>query len=82
LDICQGKAKQSKVWLIYAYDRESGEIVSFVWGKRDLKTAKKLRKRLRAAGITYDSISTDNRESFIIAFKSDNHVIGKNIRQA
>ena len=26
--------KQNKVWLIYAYHRESGEIVSFVWGKR------------------------------------------------
>jgi hypothetical protein len=28
-----------KVWLIYAYHRESGEIVSYAWGKRDLKTA-------------------------------------------
>jgi hypothetical protein len=71
--------KKNKIWLIYVYDRESGEIVSFVWSKRDLKTANKLRKRLRAAGITYDSICSDNRESFIIAFKSDNHVIEKNI---
>jgi IS1 family transposase len=31
--------------VIYAYDRESGEIVSIVWGKRDLKTAKELRKK-------------------------------------
>ncbi|MDR2086630.1 MAG: IS1 family transposase, partial [Dysgonamonadaceae bacterium] len=30
--------KKNKVCLIYAYDRECGEIVSFVWGKRDLKT--------------------------------------------
>jgi hypothetical protein len=30
----------------YAYDRESGEIVAYVWGKRNLKTAKKLRKKL------------------------------------
>jgi hypothetical protein len=37
-------AKKNKVWLIYAYDRESGEIVSFVWGKRELKTARTLRK--------------------------------------
>jgi IS1 family transposase len=69
--------KKNKVWLIYAYDRESGEIVSFVWGKRDLKTAQKLRKKLIAAGITYDRICTDNRESFVIAFQQDNHVIGK-----
>jgi transposase-like protein len=52
--------KKNKVWLIYAYDRESGEIVSFAWGKRDLRTAKKLRKKLPTAGITYDRICTDN----------------------
>jgi hypothetical protein len=39
--------KKNKVWLIYAYHRESGEIVAFVWGKRDLKTAQKLRKRIK-----------------------------------
>jgi transposase-like protein len=38
--------KTNKVWLIYAYHRESGEIVSYVWGKRGLKTAEKLRKQL------------------------------------
>jgi IS1 family transposase len=73
--------KKNKVWLIYAYDRESGEIVSFVWAKRDLKTARKLRKKLIAAGICYNQICTDNWESFNIAFQSDNHVIGKNILQ-
>jgi IS1 family transposase len=35
--------KKDKILLIYAYHRESGEIVAFVWEKRDLKTAKKLR---------------------------------------
>jgi IS1 family transposase len=69
--------KKNKVWLIYAYDRKTGEIISFVWGKQDLKTAKKLRKRLLAAGVSYDCICTDNRESFIIAFQSNNHIIGK-----
>jgi transposase-like protein len=38
--------KSNKIWLIYAYDRESGEIVCFVWGKRDLQTAMKLKKKL------------------------------------
>ena len=33
--------KSNKVWLIYAYHGDTGETVSFVWGKRDLKTAKK-----------------------------------------
>jgi hypothetical protein len=31
--------KKDKVRLIYAYHRESGEIVAFVWGKRGRKTA-------------------------------------------
>jgi transposase-like protein len=39
--------KKRKVWLIYAYDRATNEIVAYVWGKRDLKTAKKLRARLK-----------------------------------
>ena len=37
--------KNNKQWLIYAYDRETGEIIAYVWGKRDLRTAKKLRKK-------------------------------------
>jgi transposase-like protein/transposase len=32
--------KKNKVWLIYAYHRGNGEIVAYVWGKRDLTTAK------------------------------------------
>jgi IS1 family transposase len=38
--------------------RGSGEIVAFTWGKRDLKTANKLRKRLKGLGITYGRIAT------------------------
>ena len=34
--------KKNKVWLIYAYHRSTGEIVAYVWGNRDYKTAKKL----------------------------------------
>ncbi|MDR1129396.1 MAG: IS1 family transposase, partial [Prevotellaceae bacterium] len=37
--------KSNKVWLIYAYHRDSGEIVAFVWGRRDLKTARELKKK-------------------------------------
>ena len=35
--------KKNKVWLVYAYDPDTNEIVSFVWGKRNLTTAKQLR---------------------------------------
>jgi IS1 family transposase/transposase-like protein len=71
------KRKKQKVWLIYAYDRDTGEIVAYVWGKRDLKTAKKLRARLKQLKVRYGSISMDNWRSFKTAFKADPKQIGK-----
>jgi IS1 family transposase/transposase-like protein len=70
-------SKSSKVWLIYAYHRETGEIVAYVWGKRDLKTAQKLRKRLKRLGITYDAIACDQWDSFLAAFGAEAKHIGK-----
>ena len=52
--------KKRKVWFIYAYDRATNEIVAYVWGKRDLKAAKKLRARLKRLKVSYDFISMDN----------------------
>jgi IS1 family transposase/transposase-like protein len=69
--------KTNKIWLIYAYHRESGEIVAYVWGKRDLKTAQKLRKRLKRLGITYGRIACDEWESFITAFGTEAELRGK-----
>ena len=69
--------KNNKQWLIYAYDRETGEIIAYVWGKRDLRTAEKLRKKLKELNITYDSIATDDWKSFKTTFKEDKHLIGK-----
>jgi IS1 family transposase/transposase-like protein len=69
--------KKNKVWLIYAYHRKSGEIVAYVWGKRDIKTAQKLRKRLKRLGISYDRIATDNWDSFLSVFREDKHEVGK-----
>ncbi len=69
--------KKRKVWLIYAYHRTTGEIVAWVWGRRNYKTAKKLREKILKLKITYNTIYTDDWKSFIRAFKSDNHVIGK-----
>ena len=69
--------KKRKVWLIYAYDRATNEIVAYVWGKRDLKTAQKLRARLKQLKVSYGSISMDNWDSFITAFKPDNKRVGK-----
>jgi IS1 family transposase/transposase-like protein len=69
--------KKNKVWLIYAYHRATGEIVSYVWGKRNYKTAKKLRDKLMSMGIGYDAICTDEWNSFVAVFQADNHIIGK-----
>ena len=69
--------KTNKIWLIYAYHRETGEIVAYVWGKRDLKTAEKLRERLKQLGITYGRVATDNWESFMTAFNADRQLAGK-----
>jgi IS1 family transposase len=69
--------KSNKVWLIYAYDRESGEIVAYVWSKRNLKTARALWKKLTELGVSYRKICTDDWQSFVTVFKEDNHIIGK-----
>ena len=65
------------LWLIYAYHRATGEIVAFVWGKRNSKTAKKLRKKLSSSGVSFDTVYTDDWESFSSAFSADNHITGK-----
>ncbi|MDR3114698.1 MAG: IS1 family transposase, partial [Treponema sp.] len=62
---------------MYAYHRESGESVAYVWGKRDIKTAEKLRRRIKRLGISYDWIATDNGDSFLSGFAEDKHEVGK-----
>jgi IS1 family transposase len=46
--------KKNNVWFMYAYHRESGEIVAYRWGKGDMKTVQKLRKRIQGLRISYD----------------------------
>ena len=62
----------NKLWLIYAYHRATGEIVAFVWGKRNTKTAKELRKKLSSLGVSFDTVYSDDWESFKGAFHADN----------
>ena len=69
--------KSNKIWLIYAYHKDTGEIVAYVWGKRDIKTAEKLRKKIRRSGISYESIGTDDWQSFLSVFAEDAHDAGK-----
>jgi|GEM_PF-5502417 len=37
----------------------------------------KLKKKLLDLGVSYGSIATDKWDSFIAAFKKDNHLVGK-----
>ena len=69
--------KTNKQWLIYAYHRESGEIVAYVWGKRDLQTAEELKKKLDELGVRYGQIASDDWDSFLIAFGEAATLIGK-----
>jgi IS1 family transposase/transposase-like protein len=69
--------KKNKMWLIYAYHRASGEIAAYVWGNRDMRTACALRDKLSKLGVTYDSLSMDNWDSFVTAFEGSQRFIGK-----
>jgi IS1 family transposase len=62
---------------MYVYHRESGEIAAYVRGKWDLKTARKLRKRLKQLLITYDTIAAADWDSFLTAFSDDKRLTGK-----
>jgi IS1 family transposase len=60
-----------------AYHRETGEIVAYVWGKRDLATVKRLKVRLKQLGVSYVRIASDHWDSFVTAFKCSKQVIDK-----
>ncbi|WP_042346672.1 IS1 family transposase, partial [Capnocytophaga canis] len=53
------------------------EIVAWVWGKRNIKTAQKLREKLKKLGVNFDEICTDNWESFASVFQKYTHKVGK-----
>jgi IS1 family transposase len=46
-------------------------------GKQDIKTTKKLRKRIKRLGISYGQIGTDKWDSFLAVFEEDEHMVGK-----
>ena len=45
-----------------------------------MQTATNLKKKLLDSGVSYGSIATDEWDSFITAFKGDNHLVGKKYR--
>lgn len=64
-------SKTNKYWLQYAYDRVSGKIVAYVWGKRDAATAQKLKDRLSELSIRFERLVSDHWESFTKVFQPD-----------
>ena len=74
-----GKRKK-KVWIIYAYDAETDEIIAVTAGKRSKKQVKDLFKRLE--GITIDWFCTDNWKVFKQVLPYDKHLIGKQFTKA
>lgn len=70
-----GKKKKGKRWIIYAYCPETKEILGYVIGKRDIKTVKKLYKKIKKLKIA--AYYTDNWKAFATVLKKENHIIGK-----
>ena len=56
-------SKKNKMWLIYAYHRATGEILAFVWGNRNKKTARRLREKMTSLNVSFDTIYTDDWDS-------------------
>ena len=70
-------SKKNKVWLIYAYDRGSDEIVTYAWGKMDITTVRELEARLNALNVTHGNIAMDKWQGFVEIFGSEKSNPGK-----
>ena len=56
---------------------KTGEIVTYVWGKRDITIVQRLKEKLKQLSIHYTRISSNQWDSFITAFKDCQQSIGK-----
>ena len=67
--------KKNKVWMLYAYCSESGEVLAFTLGKRNIKTMKNLMLKLKH--IEVDFFLTDHWQAFSAILPYEKHLIGK-----
>lgn len=67
--------KGKKVWLLYAYCADSGEILGFTLGKRNIKTVNNLMLKLK--GLEVDFYLTDDWDAFSSVLPYYQHLIGK-----
>ena len=56
---------------------KTGEIVTYVWGKRDIAIVQRLKEKLKQLGIHYTRILSNQWDSFITTFKDCQQSIGK-----
>lgn len=74
------RCKEKKVWLLYAYCAQSGEILGFTMGKRSSKTVKNLLLKLK--NLEIDFFCTDDWEAFRSVLPYYQHLIGKQFTRA
>ena len=74
--------KKNKKWLLYAYYRETQEIVAYVFGDRSEKTIQALYAKLAENKITVDEFCTDNWKAFAKILPKNKHKIGKQYTKA
>ena len=72
--------KKRKVWMLYAYCAESGEILAFTLGKRSVKTMENLLLKLKNTEV--DFFLTDHWEAFSAVLPYEKHLIGKAFTKA
>jgi len=73
-------SKKKKVWIIYAYDAFTGEILGVTAGKRSKKHVRDLIKRL--GDIEVDWWCTDAWKAFAQVLPYERHLIGKKFTKA
>ena len=67
--------KRNRLWLIYAYCRQTGEMVTYVWGRRDAATVRALKRRLQQLEVSCNRIASDNWPAFTRVFAPWVHLI-------
>ncbi len=75
-----GKRKENKRWFLYAYAPETDEILAYVWGKRDTKTARRLYGLIEHLEVMW--YCSDDWRLFKAVLPYDRHLIGKCFTQA
>jgi len=69
--------KENKLWLLYVYSSETGEIICYVFGRRNLKTARKLKQKLSELCISYETTCSGNWRGFVVVLGGVSRRVGK-----